>query len=334
MRIIRAIDVGYGSIKYIKQAASNGNALKLGSFPALAPTQVSHGSQFTVGGLGKRDTHRLTINGVTYEVGRDAHMAQSRLRFGRKLDADYPTSDAHLALILGAISEMKVDHIDLLVLGLPLSTYKRHYKGLRARVIGTHELPHGEAVKISEVIVVPQPLGGFYDYALSNGKLKAISGKNHLTIDPGFNTLDWLVTQDEVIDDRRSGAAMSGGMVRILSDLQRIISEEVGDSIGDMTRLDQALYKGEPLRVSGEDIDLKKYSHVVKAAARESIDQMAYQIGGETDIDNIIIVGGGAMFFSDALREKFKKHQIYIGSSPVFANVRGFQLIGEERAGV
>ena len=43
---------------------------------------------------------------------------------------------------------------------------------------------------------------------------------------------------------------------------------------------------------------------------------------------NIILVGGGAFLFKQAVKEAFPKHKIHEVKDPMYANVRGFQIAG------
>ena len=46
-------------------------------------------------------------------------------------------------------------------------------------------------------------------------------------------------------------------------------------------------------------------------------------------IQNIILVGGGAFMFKDAVRAAFPNHVVQSLRDPMYANVKGFQIAGE-----
>lgn len=48
------------------------------------------------------------------------------------------------------------------------------------------------------------------------------------------------------------------------------------------------------------------------------------------DVENILLVGEGTPLFRPAIRAAFPRHQILEMSDPLYANVRGFQLLGEQ----
>jgi plasmid segregation protein ParM len=49
-------------------------------------------------------------------------------------------------------------------------------------------------------------------------------------------------------------------------------------------------------------------------------------------LQNIILVGGGAFLFRKAVKAAFPMHRIHEVKEPMFANVRGFQLAGQNYA--
>lgn len=83
-------------------------------------------------------------------------------------------------------------------------------------------------------------------------------------------------------------------------------------------------------RFNGKECKLDKYLPLEKA--RQHLAVMMTKVGDSTDIDNILLAGGGAEFYRDLVAEKFPLHQIHITPDPVFANVRGFQFAGESWA--
>ncbi len=49
-------------------------------------------------------------------------------------------------------------------------------------------------------------------------------------------------------------------------------------------------------------------------------------------LQNIVLVGGGAFLFKKAVKAAFPKHRIHEVKEPMFANVRRFQLAGQNYA--
>ncbi len=90
--VVRAIDVGYGNTKY--SSLITGGDIQCGMFPSLAP-QASSGPDLASGLMQRRNTVVVEVDGVNYEVGKDARLAQDSTH-GRVLDPDYSMSNAHM----------------------------------------------------------------------------------------------------------------------------------------------------------------------------------------------------------------------------------------------
>jgi len=329
--IVRALDVGYGNTKYV-QFHAKGSEIACSLFPSITP-QASVGTDLTGGVFQKRNTVIVEVNGVRYEVGRDARLAQDA-SYGRTLDADYSLTDSYMALVRGAIAYMGVPHIDLLVLGLPVNTHAQYSSTLQQRVLGVHKIPSPDGqmidVEVRSVQVTPQPIGAFFDYTIRHGVFGRMKNQTNLLIDPGYYTLDWVVSHGVKMINARSGAH-AGGMSSILSTIGESVSKELGHQLQDFAAIDEAIRTGGRPRFFGKERDISEHIRLGKEKARQFVSVLATKVGNAgVDIDNIILAGGGAEFFRDVIQEKFPNHELHMTYEPVFANVRGFQLAGEQ----
>lgn len=335
--IIRAIDVGYGNTKFtvLRQGPSE---IHCGIFPSIAP-QAS--SITDLGGelFQRRNTVAVKVNGVHYEVGKDASLAKDA-SYGRTLDPDYALTDAYMALVRGAIYYMGVDSIDVLVVGLPVNSYESKREELEKRLVGEHAIPSPRSkgvdgscrnVRVGNVRVLPQPIGAFFDYSMQQGRFQKMRNEMNLVIDPGYFTLDWVVAKGVKISIPRSGSH-SGGMSSVLSTVGELVSRDIGEQLSDYAGIDDALRFGNNPRFFGKEFEISKYLPQAKEKARQFVAVLANKVGVAADIDNILLAGGGAEFFLDLVKEKFPKHSVQITPDPVYANVRGFQFAGEHWA--
>lgn len=333
--VVRAIDVGYGNTKY--SSLITGGDIQCGMFPSLAP-QASSGPDLASGLMQRRNTVVVEVDGVNYEVGKDARLAQDSTH-GRVLDPDYSMSNAHMALIRGALYYMGQPTIDLLVLGLPVNTFEKYHKELAARVLGTHKIPSrahdGSSgtteVTISNCRVIPQPIGAFFDYSTHAGTYERMRSQMNLLIDIGYYTLDWLVADGVKMINARSGAH-NGGMSAVLRAMADAIGSELGEQISDLSLLEEAIRTGSNPYFYGKEFDISEHKKIGKAKAEQFVSVLVNKVGSSIDISNIILAGGGAEFFKDVLDDKFPKHRIITAHDPVFANVRGFQRAGQQFA--
>lgn len=109
-KMVRAIDIGYGNTKFVA-GHSHGMEIQCSIFPSIA-SHAAAGANLGGGVFQRRNTVRVSVDDVVYEVGKDARLAQDA-SYGRALTPDYCLSDAYLALVRGAIFNMDVPNIDL-----------------------------------------------------------------------------------------------------------------------------------------------------------------------------------------------------------------------------
>ena len=332
-QIARAIDVGYGNTKFV--TLLNQETIQCGMFPSLAP-QASGGPDLSGGLMQRRNTVVVDVEGVKYEVGKDARLAQDASH-GRVLDPDYSMTDTHMALIRGALHYMGQSSIDLLVLGLPVNTWESYHDQLATKVIGKHILPSRDRSRPDDVFeveirgsrVIPQPLGAFFDYSFRSGTYEKMRRQKNLLIDIGFFTLDWLVADGVKMINARSGAH-NGGMSAVIQAMGDAIGKDLGEPMSDLSIIEEAIREGRNPHIYGKEFDLSKYIKVGKAKAEQFVSVLVNRVGSSMDISNIILAGGGADFFLDVLESKFKNHEIITTKDPVFANVRGFQRAAQQ----
>lgn len=357
--IIRAIDAGYGLTKFIEKVGTGGKLI-CNHFPSMAvPSDPATMRSLSVR---QRDTIDVKIGGASYEVGPGVLQAQTGNDVGREIGESWSRSDMYRAVMLGALHYMNVDHIDLLVLGLPVNQYlsEDRCNRLADEYRGTLELPEGRKVTIKRVEIRPQPFGGYVeagnyidqvnesiravkkaagDSALAVDELASpeeIIDKNCvLVVDPGEHTLDWLLVDKGVINTKASGAASDSGRHRIVRDVQRAIEKDLERAINpsNLSRINEALRTNTPLKLGGKLIDLSAYKTVVAQSVADPISRLIEGLRGLEDrIDLIFVVGGHPEIYERALKERFPYTPVTVLKESLYANVRGFQRIGEALA--
>lgn len=331
--VVRAIDVGYGNTKYTS-LVTNAD-IQCGVFPSLAP-QASTGHDLAAGLMQRRNTVVVEVDGVKYEVGKDARLAQDASH-GRVLDPDYSMSNAHMAMIRGALFYMGQPKIDLLVLGLPVNTFEKYSQALTKRAIGKHPVPFREKdgslsqreVEVANCRVIPQPIGAFFDHATRSRTYDRMRSQMNLLIDIGYYTLDWLVADGVKVVNARSGAH-NGGMSAVIRSMADAIGGELGEQISDLSLIEEAVRTGNNPSFFGKPFDITEHRKLGKAKAEQFVSVLTNKVGSAIDITNIILAGGGAEFLKYVLAAKFPQHEIITTNDPVFANVRGFQRAGQQ----
>lgn len=326
--IVRAIDVGYRNCKWVERVESQRIICK--SFPSIAPLATDR--DLGVDRSARRNTVVVPVNSLRYEVGPDAALAQASVAV-RNLDDMYVLTDEYLAIVRGALRLMRVDHVDLLVVGLPVSLFKQRRAELESRLTGEHQMGDDRTVRVGRVVVIAQPMGAFLGYTVPNKKRESMLQERNLIIDPGWRTFDWVVT-DGVKPFTRRSDAVNKGMYDVIEAIAQAIGEKHNCrlTLFDYERIDAALRRKAPLKVNGKPIDLEPYLPAGQRVVQEAITAMRQLVQDGSDIDNFLIAGGGTFFYRPAIEKAYPGRKILQVDEPVFANVRGFQIAGMEIA--
>jgi plasmid segregation protein ParM len=241
--------------------------------------------------------------------------------------------------------------IDILVMGLPVNQYldeaRRTY--LATKYKGELDVGGGKTVIVRDVLVQPQPMGGFIELGThmeglndailrSNGALQPLDSTEQLhdlsilMVDPGEHTLDWLLIQEGLPHTKASGAASDAGRHRVVRAVLEALQAKVGRPLPPATlpRINEALRTGKPLKLAGEAHDLREFEGVIRSAVEDPINRLVEGMRGMHEvIDIIALVGGHPERYRDVLADRFPAIPVYVVEESVLANVRGFQLIGQ-----
>ena len=350
--VVRAIDVGFGLVKFSLPAEGG---ITFSSFPSMAiPADVSAVRSLSTR---RRDTFDVPVEGAQYEVGRDVGLAQAGGSFGRDVTDEFYKGAIYEALTKGALrymAEAGDQTVDVLVLGLPVNQYNdaKRRDHLRQTYERSVDLGDGKSIQVRKVVVQAQPMGGYaaleehFDeinqvIEQTGGalqRLRAIDDLDELAVlvvDPGEHTLDWLLIQQGSINPRASGAASDAGRHRVIRAVQDSLAADIGRPLGPAVapRINEALRQQEAVKLSGVAHDLQKYEPQIMSVVEDSLNRM---IDGLRDaheiIDLIVLVGGHPGRYRDVLSRRFPSIPVFVAPESMSANVRGFQMIGEAMA--
>ena len=115
--IVRAVDVGSGNTKLVTGVA--GTDIRCASFPSVAYPSSGEMPQWPASE--RRKTFCIPVGPLFYEVGPDVGLAADTFR-AKQLHDEYTESPEYMALLRGALSMMKVSHIDLLLFSRQMHT--------------------------------------------------------------------------------------------------------------------------------------------------------------------------------------------------------------------
>lgn len=324
--IVRAVDVGSGNTKFVAGVA--GTEVRCASFPSVAYPSSGDAAEAPPGE--RRRTVSIPIGPLFYEVGPDVGLAADTFR-AKQLHDDYTESPEYMALLRGALSLMKLPQIDLLVVGLPVALLGLKKASLEKAMVGRHPVGGGKFVVVAKALAVAQPQGALVHYAATHEKMATIGAEQSLVIDPGARTFDWLVTRGMRLVQKQSSSINRG-----MSDVLRLVAQEISKDIGtpyrDYDAIDLALRTGKSPQIFQKPYDIRKHLPLAESVAQQAVSTMRQWIETPESLQNIILVGGGAFLFKKAVKAAFAKHRIHEVKEPLFANVRGFQLAGQNFA--
>ena len=324
--IVRAVDVGSGNTKFVTAAA--GADIRCASFPSVAYPSSDASPSWPASE--RRKTVCIPVGPLFYEVGPDVGLAADTFR-AKQLHDEYTESPEYLALLRGALSMMKVSHIDLLVVGLPVALFAVKKAALEKLMVGRHDIGGGKTVTVGKALAVAQPQGALVHYASEHKKMAAIGNEQSLVIDPGARTFDWLVTRGMRLVQKQSHS-FNRGMSDVLRALAAEITKCIGSSYRDYDAIDMALRSGKSPVIYQKPYDMSRHLPVAESIAHQAVSTMREWIEAPHSLQNIILVGGGAFLFRKAVKSAFPMHRIHEVKEPMFANVRGFQLAGQNYA--
>jgi plasmid segregation protein ParM len=324
--IVRAVDVGSGNTKYVTGVV--GSEIRCASFPSVAYPTSGEATHWPANE--RRRTVCIPIGPLYYEVGPDIGLAADTFR-AKQLHDDYTDSPEYMALLRGALSMMRVPHIDLLIVGLPVALLTLKKSALEKAMVGKHVLGGGRVVTVARAMAVAQPQGALVHYAAEHERMATIGNELSLVIDPGARTFDWLVTRGMRLVQKQS-SSINRGLADVLRLLAAEISKDIGSPYRDVDAIDLALRTGKAPLIYQKAYDIKRHLPLAESVAQQAVSTMRQWLETPESLQNIVLVGGGAFLFKKAVKAAFPKHRIHEVKEPMFANVRGFQIAGQNFA--
>lgn len=323
--IVRAVDVGFGNTKYVKSSQSG--RVECAHFASIAYDSAHDRTGDALGG--SRRTVCVPVGGLWYEVGPDVALAADGF-VGRNHHDDYVRTPEYRAFIAGALHFMRVDRVDLLVLGLPVAHYLARRAELARSMTGTFDLGRRRKVEVRHVLVVAQPQGALYD-TLGDAERAGKKEGRSLVIDAGSRTFDWLVTRNHRVIGKMSHS-VNRGVHDMLIKIAAAVADEVGEDYRNLEAVDKALREKKALRAYQRSFDLRRFDSMIQKIADQAVSEVHMRIGPTDDLEDIVLVGGGAHLFRSAIKRGFPSIRLTEVPEPLYANVRGFQLMGEQYA--
>lgn len=321
MTKIVGLDVGYGFVKITDGESGY-------SFPSVV------GEGHTKPTFNSRGNYKPAIDDLKIGMGQKLYfVGKSAIRHSKFVyrDLSYSRSvgDDFEILFYSALSlfcpnrtnEFKV------VTGLPVERIHLN-KDLETRVRGerTINIARGGEMQetriyVSEVEIVPQPLGTYWSQFLNlDGEensfpLEGLTG----IIDIGFRTTDLAAIEDgEYIPEK--SISLSVGLATAYSEVSTNLATEYGLE-KESYALDSVIIKRK-INISGQAFDI---AEIVDKAFEKLSTNVLVEINSQwrvSDFDNLILTGGGGQAISSYLLSQLQHAKLAV--DPITANCRGY----------
>ena len=319
--MIRAVDVGFGSIKGVCEAREVEYPSAVGNF---RPVRFSTGME----SVDIKDRLFIEYEGKRYFIG-DIAYKQSTPRV--TMTNERFTNSEGLSLLLSALvllSNYQYEDVKLIT-GLPVNEYASSKDLYINKLLDKHYIklinPDGNGEKfysfnVSEVKILPQPIGTIFNHILNNhGEIehKQLAGGRIAVLDIGKHTVDLALTDALQFVDNLSTSYRDIGIYDAYKDLSVELKNDGYDIPADSL---------EPYIRDGKQLNgLAELKEAVFANQAEKIVSRVYNTWSNLwDINQIFITGGGAVVLGEYLLHRFDRDNITICDQPIFTNCNGY----------
>lgn len=313
------LDIGYSNVK-LAFVDGSGHARTL-LFPA---SSALASSQSKMSMLAQGSGYTVLVDGVSYVAGADP---ETLSEFNRVVHEDYTGTQQYKSLFHAALLAVGVDRIEHLVTGLPVWQFEDDELTSRLcqQLEGTHQITPKVAVTVDRVTVVPQPFGAFMDCVSRLQANDPVFESTVLVVDPGFYSVDWVVIDKGQFKRDRSDSDMRASSV-VIDRICLLVRDEYGQT-PVRERIENALRQGkEEIVVGGSYRNIAPLIDQAKKEVSASIvDKIKEMLRDRSlSIDVVVMAGGGATLYGDAIKEAFPQSRFLQSDDPVLSNARGF----------
>ena len=319
------LDIGYSNLKVVYGEA--GKSPEAHVMPAAA-APASHVSEMVLGAGSGADEEIVQVDGEPWVAGVPPRKIEG---YVREIHHDYAMTDTYRALMLAGIGSTNAEKIDHLVTGLPVSHFRDEGKrqALKSMLRGTHTVSGGREVVVSDVSVIPQPVGSYMSIVSTFEDAELLEEGRVLVIDPGYFSVDWLTIEAMEARMASSGTSLKA-MSKLLEQAAVILEREHGPGVTPEA-IENALRVGKD-RVFhfGSRIDITTaLDQAAESNAKIALSALTSSMREDAaSIDVVVLCGGGAKLYEKAAREVFERSRIIVPESPVLSNARGFFFFG------
>ena len=162
---IIGLDIGYSNMKMCvgTQEKHNTTVMPVGVMPDEGMRGFGFDQQ-------SKNVCRVLVDGKPYFAGVSPDAMSGRQR---TLHANYPSTVDYRAMFAAALLSSTHKEIDCLVTGLPVEQFldSDRVESLKKSLTGTFKVTPKREVEVKQVIVAPQPIGGYMNSVSDNPEL-------------------------------------------------------------------------------------------------------------------------------------------------------------------
>jgi plasmid segregation protein ParM len=300
---VLAVDIGYSNLKIVRGFVDRPDldiqVMPVGAAPIENMCTDAHGNI--------NEGVEVLVDGQHYIAGVEPHSLSG---WERALHEDYTKSPEYKALFFAALKTSGMERISKVVTGLPVSHYREEGRAdeLKKRLAGVHEVAPGHTVEVMEVEVVPQPIGSFLNVLDGMPAEEELFASETLVIDPGFFSVDWVYLSEFKVRHEWSGSSTLATS-SVIEEAVSLIKAEY-DYRTNLNKIELAIRDGRRFILAGgakvelEEI-LKRAAVSIKPALSNHL--KSSMRGKTDDLDCVILTGGGAKYYGEAVKEMFPR---------------------------
>ncbi len=340
-----SIDLGYDTVKVLTEK----NKI---SYPSLAQREdegVLNNLSFDVNNFQKNNKHDKSKMIIKI---RNANKTYSTFRIGDYvLNQDISTTsyslseDKHkkleeLAKFLSGITMIEQDsnniEIEKVITGLPIKFHNKYKDDFKEKFEGTFKFEFinsndkfiSKKITIKKVVMIPQGLASYYDFALNEkGLVETKIQKGIGIIDLGGLTIDCVAFNDGELIKNSPISFNFGVRKKVFEKIQNTLSMDIS----------QDILKEQIIR-DKDFIQIRNEKYNFKNIKEEAIDNLAREISLQIEnrwndillIDKILITGGASIMLFDKLDKYLDNFPCEkINKNPQFSNARGYLKLGK-----
>lgn len=311
------VDIGYGYSKIVTATRR-----------LIFPSCVGPEKTFTFDLSNREDLpgETVQVGGEIYFVGKKAELCDTTFSLRTR---DWVEDDIYAALLSSALTRATEstsrDSEVFVISGLPVAYMKDKDKVEEQVKLTAKSLN----IQLRGVKIIPQPLGGFFDFVLDETGEPTITQKIHLlgVIDVGQHTSDYVLVRHLRDHLERASGSITGGVYNIIESVRRDIMQSFGRDNVSYTEAEECVRRTRMIKIKGEDKDVSDLvSSQVRNTARNIGGEIKSRWSQEGEVDLVLLSGGGSILLKEHLKDVSHSTKLLEGAQ--FANARGYLKYG------